>query len=42
MIGSEQPTYIVVEAGVNHNGNVSRAKELIDLATETGAKTVIF
>lgn len=35
-------TLIIAEAGDNHNGSVSMAKELIDVATEAGADIVKF
>ena len=35
-------TLIIAEAGVNHNGNVSLAKELIDVAAKSGADFVKF
>ena len=35
-------TLIIAEAGVNHNGSISRAKKLIDIAFETGADLVKF
>lgn len=35
-------TYIIAEAGVNHNGSLQLAKELIDVATEAGADAVKF
>ncbi|PJA05413.1 MAG: N-acetylneuraminate synthase, partial [Flavobacteriales bacterium CG_4_10_14_0_2_um_filter_35_18] len=28
---------IIAEAGVNHNGSIKMAKQLIDVATEAGA-----
>ena len=31
-VGSGQPTYIIAEAGINHNGNPETAKELIKVA----------
>lgn len=34
--------YIIAEAGVNHNGNISTALELVDLAKESGADCVKF
>ncbi len=34
--------YIIAEAGVNHNGSVPIAKELIDVAAEAGADAVKF
>jgi N,N'-diacetyllegionaminate synthase len=35
-------TTIIAEAGVNHNGDMSRAKQLIDVAAEAGADYVKF
>ncbi|ASS73950.1 N-acetylneuraminate synthase [Tumebacillus algifaecis] len=35
-------TYIIAEAGVNHNGSLELAKELIDRAAEAGADAVKF
>ncbi len=35
-------TYIIAEAGVNHNGDLSLAKELIDIAADAGADAVKF
>ncbi|MEM6800717.1 MAG: N-acetylneuraminate synthase family protein, partial [Bacteroidota bacterium] len=37
-----QPTLIIAEAGVNHNGNISLAKELVVAAAEAGADFVKF
>jgi sialic acid synthase SpsE len=42
IIGINQPCYIIAEIGVNHNGNLSLAKKLIDAAIETGADAVKF
>lgn len=36
------PTFIIAEAGVNHNGNIELAKKMIDLASEAGADAVKF
>jgi N,N'-diacetyllegionaminate synthase len=33
---------IIAEAGVNHNGDISRAKKMIDIAAESGADFVKF
>lgn len=35
-------TYIIAEAGVNHNGSLNLAKRLIDVASEAGADAVKF
>ena len=34
--------YIIAEAGVNHNGSLAMAKQLIDVAVEAGADAVKF
>ena len=34
--------YVIAEAGLNHNGSVKIAKELIDLASKAGADAVKF
>jgi len=39
---SEDRVFIVAEIGVNHNGDVKLAKELIDAAAESGADAVKF
>lgn len=36
------PTYIIAEAGVNHNGDIELAKQLIDVAADAGADAVKF
>ena len=41
-IGKGAPCFIIAEAGVNHNGDVSLAKKLIDAAKEAGADAVKF
>ena len=35
-------TLIIAEAGVNHNGDIQLAKQLIDVAAEAGADLVKF
>lgn len=41
-IGSGSPVYVIAEAGVNHDGDFGRARELIHAAAETGADAVKF
>ena len=41
-IGAGEPIYIIAEAGVNHNGSLKRAKELIKKAAESGADAIKF
>ena len=38
----KMPTYFIAEIGVNHNGNISLAKRMIDLAKKSGADAVKF
>ena len=35
-------TLIIAEAGVNHNGDISLARQLIDVAVDVGADLVKF
>ena len=41
-IGSQHPCFIIAEAGVNHNGDLALAKELVDAARTAGADAVKF
>lgn len=41
-VGEGEPTYIVAEAGSNHNGNFDQALQLIDAAAEAGTDAVKF
>ncbi|MDO8505529.1 MAG: FAD-dependent oxidoreductase [bacterium] len=41
-IGEGEKPYIIAEAGINHNGSVQMAKELIDAAIRVGADAVKF
>jgi len=42
IIGEGEPCFIVAEAGVNHNGDISLARKLIAVAKEAGADAVKF
>ncbi len=39
---TDKPTFIIAEAGVNHNGDLSLAGQLIDVAAEAGVDAVKF
>jgi N-acetylneuraminate synthase len=41
-IGQNHPVFIIAEAGVNHNGKLSLAKKLVDVAVNSGADAVKF
>lgn len=41
-IGEGRPAYVVAEIGLNHNGSVELAKQLIDVAADAGAQAVKF
>ncbi len=41
-IGDDHPVYIIAEIGINHNGSLELAKQLIDGAAKAGADAVKF
>lgn len=41
-IGEGFPTYVIAEIGINHNGDIEKAKRLIDIAADCGVDTVKF
>jgi len=41
-VGPDHPAYIIGEIGINHNGDIEKAKELIDVAHEAGCDAVKF
>lgn len=41
-IGTGLPCFIIAEAGVNHNGDIALAKQLIDTAARSGADAIKF
>lgn len=42
VIGDKHPVYVIAEAGVNHNGDINLARQLIDVACSAGADAVKF
>ena len=42
IIGHDYPCFIIAEAGVNHNGDMVLARQLIDVASNAGADAVKF
>ncbi|WP_102193586.1 N-acetylneuraminate synthase family protein [Microbacterium aurantiacum] len=42
VIGGGRPAYVIAEIGLNHNGDVDIAKQLIDVAARAGADAVKF
>ena len=41
-VGDGQPVFIIAEVGVNHNGSLEMAKQLIDVAVSAGVDAVKF
>jgi sialic acid synthase SpsE len=41
-VGEGEPTFIIAEAGANHDRKLSQAKQLIDVAVDAGADAVKF
>lgn len=41
-IGKGYPVYVIAEAGANHNGDLSIAKQMVDVAKEVGADCIKF
>jgi N-acetylneuraminate synthase len=42
MVGEGYPAYVVAEIGINHNGDLGIAKQMIDAAVRAGAEAVKF
>jgi N-acetylneuraminate synthase len=42
MIGTGQPCYVIAEIGINHNGDIDLAKQLINVAVGAGCSAVKF
>jgi sialic acid synthase SpsE len=41
-VGAGRPCFVIAEAGINHNGDVALAKELVDAAAAAGADAIKF
>src|SRR5262245_43276266 len=41
-VGTGQPVFFIGEIGINHNGSLDIAKQLIDVAVEAGVDAVKF
>ena len=42
VVGDGAPSYVIGEIGINHNGDLDIAKQLIDAAAEAGCDAVKF
>lgn len=42
MVGDGQPAYVIAEIGINHNGDLGIAKQMIDAAVHAGVDAVKF
>ena len=42
LIGEDNPVFIIAEAGINHNGDINNAKQLVKEAAEAGADAIKF
>src|SRR5436190_550417 len=42
LVGAGQPVYMIAEIGINHNGDLRLAKQLIDVAKAAGCDAVKF
>ena len=39
-VGDGEPCFVIAEAGVNHNGSINVARELIDVAAGAGGASL--
>src|SRR3989344_782890 len=42
LIGDDEPTFVIAEISINHNGDLALAKKLVDAAIEAGVDAVKF
>jgi len=42
LVGDGHPTFVIAEVGINHNGDLNLAKQMIDAAVHAGADAVKF
>src|ERR1700739_504473 len=42
LVGAGQPCYVIAEIGINHNGDIDLAKQLINVAVGAGCSAVKF
>ena len=42
LVGPGNPCYIIAEIGINHNGDIEIAKQLIEMSAEAGCNAVKF
>jgi len=42
LVADDEPTFVIAEIGINHNGSVDRALELVDRAADAGADCAKF
>lgn len=42
LVGASQPCYVIAEIGINHNGDIDLAKQLINVAAGAGCNAVKF
>jgi N-acetylneuraminate synthase len=41
-VGNDHPSFVIAEAGINHNGDATLAAELVDAAAQAGADAIKF
>ena len=41
-ISKDNPPFVIAEAGINHNGNIDKAIEMIHVAKKSGVNAIKF